>query len=148
MRFIIFLLFIFSCGFSKAQSDSADCLVLRIANIKYLEDTVLLQPVVYKQGFYVLTNGVYDFEFNSKSFDHNRVFRITEDSIFVGYAFDSIPSNKFSINDLSAVKLWQCHDGRCGFPNYTICNRKKYQFDIRKSENFCSINPPRVCADA
>lgn len=139
MRLILFIILFCTTLKAKSQSDSNECYALRIANKKYLKDTLLLQPKVYKQGYFVLTNGVYDFEFNDKTYSYHRVFKITEDSISIGYVFDSIPSIIFSVNELTAIKLWECHDGRCGFPNYTINNRKKYQFDIIKQNDFCAI---------
>ena len=121
------------------QNDKSTCYALRVANKKYLSDTSLLQPKLYLQGFYVLTNGVYDFEINGKLFNSQRVLKITKDSIITTYAFDTIPSLKFATSDKICILLFQCYDGRCGFPNYTKINDRKYQFKIIPTDIYCSL---------
>ena len=139
MRLILSLFLLCVTFNAKSQSDSSECYALRVVNKKYLNDTLLLQTKLSKQGYFVLTNGVYDFVFKDKTYRFHRVFKITGDSISIGYVFDSIPSKIFSINELTAIKLWICRDGTVEFPNYIINNRQKYQLDIIKQKEFCAL---------
>ncbi len=130
------------------QNNKSSCYALRVANKKYLSDTLLLQPKLYLQGFYVVTNGVYDFEINGKLFNHQRVLKITKDSIITTYAFDTIPSLKFTTSDKICILLFQCYDGRCGFPNYTRINDKKYQFEILQTDTYCALKDLEICSNS
>jgi hypothetical protein len=127
------------------QNNNSTCYALRVANKKYLSDTSLLQPKLYLEGFYVLTNGVYDFVINGKLYDHQRVLKITKDSIITTYAFDTIPSLEFTTRDKICIMLFQCYDGRCGFPNYTKVNDRKYQFEIIQVDTYCSLKAIEIC---
>ena len=134
---VYFLLFISNLF---GQNSKSKCFALRVANMKYLNDTLLLEPKLYLQGFYVLTNGVYDFEINGQSYNYQRVFKITNDSIYAGYVFDTIPTLKFSIVDNICILLNTCYDGRCGFPVYTKIKKKNYQFKIIEADKYCRLN--------
>jgi len=129
------------------QNNDSSCYALRVANRKYLGDTLLIQPKLYLQGFYVVTNGVYDFEINGKLFNHQKVLKITKDSIFTAYAFDTIPSLKFTTSDRICILLFQCYDGRCGFPKYTKINDRKYQFEIIQTDKYCFLKAIEISSN-
>ena len=121
------------------QTQKTKCFALRIAKKKYLQDTSLLQPKLQLQGFYILQNGVYYFVVANKTYNYQRVFEIYKDSIYVGYAFDTVPTLIFSIIDDFSIRLFTCYDGRCGFPNYITIKRNKYIFEIIEPDNYCLL---------
>ena len=145
--FIILLICVFLIISVFGQNNISKCYVLRVANKEYLKDTSLLQPKLYLQGFYVVSNGVYDLKINDKMYYYQRVFEIKKDSIYTGYVFDTTPTLKFSINDNICIYLWQCSDGRCGFPLYTKRNNHKYEYKIIETEKYCSLDSLKIVLD-
>jgi hypothetical protein len=127
------------------QSENSFCYALRVANKKYLADTLLLQPKLYLQGILLVTNGVYNFEINKKSFWYQRIHKITKDSIFAGSFSDSISTLKFSIKDNVTIYLSQCYQAKCGWPNLTNMTPRKYKFDIIETDKYCYLNSINLC---
>jgi hypothetical protein len=142
---IIFITLLISSAFG--QNDKPTCYALRVANKKYLSDTLLLQPKLYLQGFYVVKNGVYDLKVNDKEYYYQRILKITKDSIYAAYVFDTIPTLKFSNNDKISIYLTTCYDGRCGFPVYTKIEKKKYEFKILETKDYFSFKALEVCSN-
>lgn len=141
---IIFLFIILNLS---SQTDSSNCFYLRVLNKKYQSDSLLLQPQHYLQGFCVLTNGVYDFVINDKKFLYHRIVKITSDTIYACYVFDTKPTLMFTTKQDIAIYLSQRRDGKIGISRYTKIKQKDYDFKILPSKKTCFIQTAIVCSN-
>jgi hypothetical protein len=132
---------------SYSQTDNNDCFYLRVLNRKFLKDSLLLRPQNYLQGFCVLTNGVYDLGINDKKYLYHRILKITSDSIYSCYVFDTVTTLKFSIHDDIIIYLSQRKDGATGLSRYSKRKRQDYEFKIIPSKKKCFLQTAKVCSN-
>lgn len=112
-------------------------------NMTVLESMIL--PTYQEHGFYIVTNGVYDFIVNGEKYFQTLVLDITEKGFFTTKDWDFVNgtlkiSDSIFINidsDLQ-IRLLSIYNGVGGIPTKT--KKEDYAIQIKKTDKYCRFH--------
>ena len=137
---ITFFLLVLLSGKSWSQQDSIknQCYVLKVAKARGYNDSIKTTSYYNPNGFYVLTNGIYNFKIKGNKYKFYREVSISSDSLAIAFALNEKPIIKFRFSDIKNMRFKTLDNGRISWPSIII-NSRKYIFSIVLQTHFCQV---------
>lgn len=142
---IIILTFIYTFSFYGQDKEiDKDCRIIQFVNKDSISTTSKLTPIYNKRGFYLVTNGVYDFVIDGKKYFQSVLLKIENDKFYISKNWQSNEQNEIisdsiaiSINQEIQIRMVSIDNGVGNMPTRT--NLKKYNVTIIPTDKYCRL---------
>ena len=144
MKTIIIVL-TFICSFSfygQNKEIDKDCRIIQFVNKDSINSISKLTPIYNKRGFYLVTNGVYDFVIDGKKYFQSILLKIENDKFYISKNWQSNEQSEtisdsiaISINQEIQIRTVSIDKGVGNMPTRT--NLKKYNVAIIPTDKYC-----------
>lgn len=147
----ILLIVTFICSFCLYGQDRNDksCRVIQFVNKDSIKSISKLTPIYNKRGFYLVTNGVYDFVIDGKKYFQSILLKIEKDKFYISQNWESKELNEvisdsieISINQEIQIRMVSIDSGVGNMPSRT--NSKKYDVTIIPTEEYCGFENVKI----
>ncbi len=148
--FLTIITFIYSFTF-YGQNKNADkqCRIIQFVNKDSLNSISILTPIYNKGGFYLVTNGVYDFIIDGKKHFQSILLKIENDKFYISENWETkeksekiLDSIEISINQKIQIRTISVENRIGGMPTRT--NWKKYDVSIIPTEKYCAFENANI----
>lgn len=128
-----------------------DCNVIQFRHKEYLDSTIQLTPEYHPRGFYLLTNGVYDFVIDEKKYFQSILLKVSKDKFYISNNWESTSEGEiindtlaFSINREIQIRMVSINNGVGGLPSKT--RAQDYCVSILSNEKYCTLKSVRIAS--
>lgn len=140
---IIILTFIYTFSFyGQSKEIEKDCWIIQFVNKDSINSISKLTPIYNKRGFYLVTNGVYDFVIDGKKYFQSILLKIENDKFYISKNWQSNEQSEIisdsiaiSINQEIQIRMVSIDKGVGNMPTRT--NLKKYNVTIIPTDKYC-----------
>lgn len=148
-RFLQILLLTFSIQTFGQDAKENDCNIIRFQHKEYLDSTIQLTPEYHPKGFYLLTNGVYDFVIEGKKYFQSILLKVDKDKFHISPNWESTSEIEkitdtltFSINQEIQIRMVSINHGVGGLPFKTKI--QDYLVSILSNDKYCRLNSVKM----
>jgi hypothetical protein len=123
--------------------------MIRFQHKEYLDSTIQLTPEYHPKGFYLLTNGVYDFVIEGKKYFQSILLKVDKDKFYISPNWESTSEVEkiadtltFSINQKIQIRMVSINDGVGGLPFKTKI--QDYLVSIVSNDKYCRLKSVKI----
>jgi hypothetical protein len=150
---IIILTFIYSFSFYGQNKEiDKDCRIIQFVNKDSINSISKLTPIYNKRGFYLVTNGVYDFVIDGKKYFQSILLKIENDKFYISKNWQSNEQSEIisdsiaiSINQEIQIRMVSIDKGVGNMPTRT--NLKKYNVTIIPTDKYCRFENVEILSN-
>jgi len=125
------------------------CNVIQFRHKDYLDSILNITPQYHPRGFYLLTNGVYDFVIDGKKYFQSILLKVDKDKFYISNNWESTSDQEkitdtlmFSINKEIQIRMVSINNGVGGLPFKT--KAQDYQISIVPNDKYCRLKNVKI----
>lgn len=148
-RLIQVLLTTFSFNAYGQNVTENNCNIIQFQHKDYVDSTLKLTPEYHPKGFYLLTNGVYDFVIDGEKYFQSILLKVDKDKFYISTNWESTSEQEkitdtlmFSINQEIQIRMVSINNGVGGLPFKT--KTKNYKISILHNDKYCRLKSVKI----
>lgn len=147
---LLIVTFLFSfCFYGQDIRNDKSCKVIQFVDKDSLNSASILAPIYNKTGFYLVTNGVYDFVIDGKKYFQSILLKIENDKFYISKNWESNEQNEkvldsieILINQKIQIRMVSIDNGVGNMP--TLTSLKKYSVSIIPTDEYCRFENAEI----